>query len=261
MRSYNVENIGRILSEARSISERDRFRLLVLGSGMSGAVPDDAYRIWLPFAGSVTAGHPMTGGVVVLGGKITVVLAGREHLYESHVPGDRKGLLDYFLEEKPSRALFLSAAGGVSPRLRTGDLMLHIDYLSPIPLRHFQRGGRRREDQGGGARNFVEGAGRLIENASAAGVPLRTGVYAWLSGPSYETRAEIGLLRRAGADAVGMSAYPEIVAADRHGIPAIGVSLITNELSDAGRTPLDHVEVTAASSRGEERVRRLVACW
>ena len=69
------------------------------------------------------------------------------------------------------------------------------------------------------------------------------------------------MLRRAGADAVGMSAYPEIVAAERHGIPAIGVSLITNELSDVERFPLDHSEVTAASSVGADRVRRLVACW
>lgn len=261
MRNYNVENIDRILSEARSGSPDDRFRLLVLGSGMSRAIPEDAYRIRLPFAGSVTAGHPMTGGVAMLAGGTTVVVAGREHIYESDASGKENGLLDSLLEEKPSCVLFLSAAGGVSPRLRTGDLMVHSDYLSIIPLRS-SYGVRRNREKGGGAfRISREGVGQLIERATDAGVQLHGGVYAWLSGPSYETRAEIGMLRRAGADAVGMSAYPEIVATERHGIPAIGVSLITNELSDTGRTQLDHSEVTAASRLGAERVQRLVSCW
>lgn len=261
MRTYSVENIDRVLTEARSGSADDRFRLLVLGSGMSRAIPEEAYRIRLPLSGSVTAGHPMTGGVAILAGGTTVVLAGREHIYESDASERERGLLDFFLEEKPSRLLFLSAAGGVSPRLRTGDLMLHADYLSPIPVRRPYGVVRKQRERGGAVRISDQGVGRLFERATEAGVRLHTGVYAWVSGPSYETRAEIRMLRRAGADAVGMSAYPEIVAAERHGIPAIGVSLITNELSDVERFPLDHSEVTAASSVGADRVRRLVACW
>ncbi len=248
-----------LLADIRS--DADTFRLLVLGSGMSGILPESAYRIRRPLARAVTEGHPMIGGVARLPGGLALVLAGRKHLYESADRTFSSGLLEQVLAQGPSEALFLSAAGGLSPWLRTGDLLLHTDYLSAFPLRPSGAGAVEECRQRRGWRPDASGVARMLDRASESGIPLRQGVYAWVSGPSYETRAEIRMLRRAGADVVGMSAYPEIRAAARHGVPALGLSLITNQLTDVERVPLDHLEVTAASDAGADQLRQVVECW
>jgi purine-nucleoside phosphorylase len=101
----------------------------------------------------------------------------------------------------------------------------------------------------------------LREAAAAAGVPLQEGVYAGLLGPSYETPAEVRMLERLGADAVGMSTVPEVIVARAIGMRVAGVSCVTNLACGIGQHPLDHEEVLEVGARAGDRFRRLVRAF
>jgi purine-nucleoside phosphorylase len=101
--------------------------------------------------------------------------------------------------------------------------------------------------------------GALLEEVAAElGIPLRAGVYACLLGPSYETPAEIRMLRLLGADVVGMSTVPEVIAARHMGVRVVGISVVTNPVEGLSRSRLSHDEVTGTAGRVEERLTALV---
>jgi purine-nucleoside phosphorylase len=104
--------------------------------------------------------------------------------------------------------------------------------------------------------------GALLDDAAArAGVPLRTGVYACVLGPSYETPAEVRMLRALGADLVGMSTVPEVIAARHQGVPVVGLSVVANPAAGLGHRPLAHEEVSAVADRVADRVLALLAAF
>src|SRR6266568_4549547 len=98
----------------------------------------------------------------------------------------------------------------------------------------------------------------LDEVAAAKAIALRSGVYACMLGPSYETPAEIRMLRAIGADVVGMSTVPEVIAARHMGVPVAGISVVTNLAAGLARRTLSHAEVTATAAKVEERLTTLV---
>ena len=239
---------------------------VVLGSGLGGLADrvEDAVRV--PYAeipgwpASAVEGH--AGEIVAgrLGGVPVLGLAGRAHLYEGHAP-DVVVLPVRVAARLGARTLLVSnAAGAVNPLFEPGDLMLisdHVNLMGRSPLAGPPRDGEARWADMAGAYD-PELRGAVREAAAAEGIGLREGVYAGMLGPSYETPAEIAMIRRLGADAVGMSTVPEVVAARALGVRCVGVSCLTNYAAGASPEPLRHEEVLETTRRVGETFERLV---
>ena len=234
---------------------------LVLGSGL-GAFADDLedaraipYAEIPGFARPTVEGH--AGRLVVgrVGGVGVAAMQGRFHFYEG-----------YSLEEVtfPVRVLGLlgakslvltNAAGGLNNSYEQGALVLISDHLNlmgtnPLLGRHDARFGPRFPDMTEVYdREYQDAA---ITEAREMGLELRRGIYAALSGPSYETPAEIRMLRLLGADAVGMSTVPEAIVARHMGIRVLGLSCITNMAAGVAEGVIDHAEVIETGARVRE---------
>ena len=234
---------------------------IVLGSGL-GDFADTItgaariHYVEIPHFRKVSVqGH---AGQLVLGkcgGRPVAVLQGRYHFYEGHDIRDVV-LPVRMLIRLGIKILFLSnAAGGINREFSPGDLMVihdHINLMGVNPLRgeNDQRLGPRFPDM---SRVYDPALATLIETAiSGMGLTPRSGVYLALSGPSYETPAEIRMLARLGADAVGMSTVPEAIVARHGGAKVAAVSCITNLAAGISGQPLSHAEVTATADRVKE---------
>ena len=240
---------------------------LVLGSGLGGLAErfEDVRRLGyeeIPgWPGSGVEGHAgelLSGrlaGVPALG------LSGRAHLYEGHDPA-RVVLPVRTLARAGVRALLLSnAAGAVNPRFAPGELMLvadHLDLTWRSPLAGPLLEG---EDRWPDLHACYDPDLRAVvrREARELGVPLREGVYAAMLGPSYETPAEIAMLRRFGADAVGMSTVPEVLAARASGVRCVAVSCLTNFAAGVTAEPLSHDEVLETTERVADEFQELMA--
>jgi purine-nucleoside phosphorylase len=167
------------------------------------------------------------------------------------------------LAELGCQAVLLSnAAGGIAERLQAGDLMLiedHLNLMGDSPLRGPSTHGPRFPDMSQAYDPELRVACELA--AKDAGVALARGVYAGLLGPSYETPAEIRMLRTLGADAVGMSTVPEVIALRQLGVRVAGVSCITNLAAGRSSEPLSHAEVEATAQRVKADFIRLFKGW
>ncbi|CAA9350753.1 MAG: Purine nucleoside phosphorylase [uncultured Gemmatimonadaceae bacterium] len=239
---------------------------LILGSGLGGIADriEAAERIPFAdvpgFAAATVVGH--RGELIAgrLAGKPVVALAGRFHLYEGH-DAALAGFPVRVLHALGARTLFVSnAAGGIRRTFRAGDLMLIADHLNLMwrnPLvGALVPGDVRFPDM---SEPYSRELAELVRAAARdAGVPLQEGVYAGLLGPSYETPAEVRMLDRLGADAVGMSTVPEVVVAEALGMRVAGVSCITNLAAGISATPLSHAEVIETTQRVAARFEALV---
>ncbi len=154
-----------------------------------------------------------------------------------------------------------NAAGGVNTSFVAGDLMLisdHINFMGVNPLR-----GPNIEDLGLRFPDMTEAYPESLRNVarevgSALGLQLKEGVYLALSGPTYETPAEIRAFRTLGADAVGMSTVPEVIAMSHMGIPVLGISCITNMAAGILKQKLTHQEVMDTTQRVQKEFTALV---
>jgi purine-nucleoside phosphorylase len=240
---------------------------IVLGSGL-GELADRIERAArVPFAevpgfhAPSVAGHRGELICGVLGGREVLALSGRFHMYEGH--SARVAAFPVRVAHAlGARVLFASnAAGGVRRTFRPGDLMIIRDHLNltfrnPI-IGALEPGDQRFPDMSSPY------APRLVAllraSAHAAGVPTVEGVYAGLLGPTYETPAEVRMLERLGADAVGMSTVPETIVGAAIGMEVAGVSLITNAAAGVSLAPLDHREVVEVGRATAGRFAELVA--
>ena len=213
---------------------------------------------------STVAGH--AGRIVVghLEGRAVIVLQGRAHYYEGHSIS-RVGLPIRIMQRLGVQLLIVTnAAGAVNPEFAPGDLMLLSDHINLIgmtgnnPLRgaNLDEFGPRFPDMG----NAYDPELRTIAKDVAAkeNVPLHEGVYICLSGPSYETPAELRFLRTIGVDAVGMSTAPEVTVARHGGIKVLGISGISNKANLDGETETTHEEVLAAGEVITPRLATLI---
>lgn len=195
-----------------------------------------------------------------LAGREVLAFAGRFHMYEGH--SARVAAFPVRVAHAlGARVLFVSnAAGGVRRTLRPGDLMLIQDHLNltfrnPI-IGPIEPGDQRFPDM---SSPYAPRLSALLKaSAMAVGVPLVDGVYAGLLGPTYETPAEVRMLERLGADAVGMSTVPETIVGAAIGMEVAGVSLITNAAAGMANTTLDHREVVEAGRRAAAGFSSLV---
>jgi len=231
---------------------------VVLGSGLGGFAGRVAEAAAVPyeniphFKRVSVAGH---AGRLVLGkvaGAPVAVLQGRYHYYEGH------GIDDVVFPVRVMRMLgvrsllLTNAAGGIGRDLLPGDLMIirdHINMMGLNPLRgaNDERLGPRFPDM---SAVYDPGFQEIIAAAEAEiGLTPKRGVYLALSGPSYETPAEIRMLAALGADAVGMSTVPEAICARHMGGRVAGISCITNLAAGISRAPLSHREVTETAER------------
>jgi purine-nucleoside phosphorylase len=231
---------------------------VVLGSGLgefAAQVADQsavAYDDIPHFKKVSVAGH---AGRLVLGtvGAVAVaVLQGRYHYYEGHAIDDVVFPVRVLAKLGVGSLLLTNAAGGIGRELRPGDLMVirdHINLMGVNPLRgaNDERLGPRFPDMSSvydsALQDVIAAAQRQI------GLEARRGVYLALSGPSYETPAEIRMLAALGADAVGMSTVPEAVCARHAGMRVAGISCITNLAAGISAQPLSHKEVTETAER------------
>ncbi|MEN8143808.1 MAG: purine-nucleoside phosphorylase [Gemmatimonadota bacterium] len=258
---------GDVKRAAEAVGEQlgglDPVLALVLGSGLGDLADRFTETQVLPYTD--IPGWPQVGvighsGQLVwglLGGTPAVALKGRAHLYEGHDP--RFATLPMrVLAELGVAALFVSnAAGAVNRAFSPGDLMLisdHLNFLGRSPL-----GSAGAAPTGRPAAYYDPELSSVVRQVAAEErVPLREGVYAALMGPSYETPAEIRMLERLGADAVGMSTVPEVLVAHAVGIRCFGVSCMTNFAAGILPEPLDHIEVLETTTRVADRFQRLV---
>jgi purine-nucleoside phosphorylase len=239
---------------------------LVLGSGL-GAMADEleeAVRIpytEIPgFAPATVEGHR---GVLVAGrleGVECVALQGRYHVYEGHAPEVVTVPVRVVAALGARTLIVTNAAGGLNRTFRPGDLMIiddHINLMWRNPLvGAVVPGDERFPDM---SRPYDPELQALAERvALELGVRVVRGVYCAVSGPSYETPAEIRMLQRFGGDAVGMSTVPEVLVARAMGVRVLGFSLITNLAAGLAAAPLSHAEVVAAGAEAAGRLGALV---
>jgi len=159
------------------------------------------------------------------------------------------------------RLIVTNAAGGIHARLRPGNLMLirdHISLFVPNPLigPNDEQFGPRFPDMSEAYSLRLRRIARLC--AVRLKLQLREGIYVSLPGPSYESPAEIRMLKQAGADAVGMSTVPEVIVARHMGLECLGISSITNAAAGIARKPLSHLEVLEAGERVRTRFIKLL---
>jgi purine-nucleoside phosphorylase len=240
---------------------------VVLGSGLgefAGRLQD---AVAIPFGEiphfrkASVAGHAGRLVLGTVGGVATAVLQGRYHFYEGHAIEDVVFPVRVLGKLGITGLLLTNAAGGIGSELRPGDLMIirdHINGMGINPLRggNDERLGPRFPDM---SAVYDPEFQELIAAAQAEiGREPRRGVYLALSGPSYETPAEIRMLAALGADAVGMSTVPEAICARHMGLRVAGISCVTNLAAGISRQPLSHAEVTETAGRVKNDFIRLL---
>ena len=234
--------------------------VLVLGSGMGMLAEELADPVRLPYSDipgfprSTVAGHAGALVVGILAGVEVAVMAGRFHLYEGWSARDVVAPIRALAALGAELLLLTNAAGGLRPGMRAGDLMLIADHINLSGLNPLTGpvvpGEQRFPDMS--APYDAEVRREIMKHAVEQGVPLQEGVYASLLGPSYETPAEIRMLRRLGADAVGMSTVPEVIAARAMGMRVGAISCITNVAAGLGPGALSHEEVLQVGAEARE---------
>jgi len=247
---------------------------LVLGSGLGNFADavDDAVRIDY---GDIPGFHSPTvaehSGRMVCGlaaGVPVVIMQGRLHPYEG-LPHDELLLPTAVLACLGiEAAVVTNAAGGLNRYFAPGDLMVirdQIDLHLNDPLRGLlvePMGSAEAAELGrrGGLADLFdpEPARKLVEAAARCGVPMHSGTYASMPGPAYEAKAEIGMLRRIGCDAVGMSTAPETVLLKRLGVAPVGLSCITNPARETGQPELSHQDVVEVGAMVRDRMATLL---
>lgn len=259
---------------ASKLGERKVELLIVLGSGL-GELGDEVrnaviidYKDIPHFPVSTVQGHKGRLIIGELEGRCVMCMQGRFHFYEG-----------YSMEEcvYPIRTMYMlgiksliltNAAGCVNKEWNVGDLMLitdHIKLCSESPCRGANNDelGARFFDMTGAYNKELQGVARRA--AEKNNITLREGVYMFMSGPNFETPAEIRFARIAGADACGMSTVPEAIAASQMGIKTMGISCMTNMAAGILNQPLNHEEVLETGKIVKEKftalIKTIISSW
>jgi purine-nucleoside phosphorylase len=244
---------------------------IILGSGLNGLADRLERAVVIRyeeipgFPVSKVPGHRarlVVGELPAEGGAVPVVaMQGRAHGYEGWGADDVAFGARVLCGLGVKLLLVTNAAGGVNPSFAPGDLVRIVDHinlsgLNPLVGENDDRVGPRFPDL---TEAYDPALGALLAQVAAErSIPLRAGVYACLLGPSYETPAEIRMLRTLGADVVGMSTVPEVIAARHMGVRVVGISVVTNLAAGLSRRTLSHAEVAETAGRVEASLTTLV---
>jgi purine-nucleoside phosphorylase len=242
---------------------------LILGSGL-GALADEISDAVVVSYGDIPGFHePRVPGhrgelaVGVLEGQPVAVLRGRFHFYEGYTMQEVTFPVRVLRALGCETLIVTNAAGGLRPEWQVGDIMRVADQIflpgmaghHPLSGPNDERLGPRFPAMVGAFENELAELARAV--AAEQGLTLREGVYCMLSGPSFESAAELRMLRGWGADAVGMSTAPEIIVARHSGMRVLGFSLITNLALPDG-APANHEEVLEAGETAKPKFGRLI---
>lgn len=237
---------------------------IVLGSGLGGLAENIRTEASLTYADipgfpvSTVEGHAGRLIFGTLGGKRVVAMQGRFHYYEGYTP-QQVVFPVRVLNMLGIRTLIVSnAAGGVNPAFRTGDVMVITDQINLLPNPLV---GPNLAELGPRFPDMSEPYSRALialadEVAASLGLSLQHGCYLGNTGPSYETQKEYGFYRTIGADAVGMSTTPEVIAARHMDLPVFGLSVITNMGLEGHKAT--HEEVQREGQRAQRTMTRLI---
>jgi purine-nucleoside phosphorylase len=255
------DEFSRATAAAKFVFSRTRLRPrigLVLGSGL-GAFADEfeqATRIpyeKIPhFPRSTAVGH---AGRLVIGkveGLAVAAMQGRVHFYEGYTPQEVIFPMRVLARMGVRAVVLTNAAGGINPQYSQGCLVVIRDHINlqgvnPLVGPNDERFGPRFFDM---TRAYWKPYGdAALEAGRRLGLKIFEGVYAALSGPSYETPAEIRYLRAIGADLAGMSTVPEVIAAQHMGMRVLGISCVTNLAAGVSDQPINHEEVLETGER------------
>ena len=251
----------RVCQAARVLLERAPRKpraALVLGSGWGELVGGIEGAVHLPYRevpGMKASTVPGHAGEWVLGemnGTAVAVMSGRLHYYEGHALEDVVFPVRVMRQMGVEALVLTNAAGAVNTAFAPGDLMLvsdHINLTGTNPLfgPNEERFGPRFPDMSKAYDPQLRALARSC--AREAGIEPREGVYCWMTGPSFETPAEIRMARALGADAVGMSTVPEVICARHMGLKVIAASCMTNMAAGVLDQPLSHQEVLETMER------------
>ena len=250
----------------KAIAPRQPTVAIVLGSGLGSLAGElrDAVRVpygRIPgFPQPTVQGHAGELVAGTLEGKTVLVQSGRFHLYEGHEPVIVGLPVRVFAALGIRTMIVTNAAGGIRRTFRPGSLMLiadHINATARQPLAGaLVEGEERFPDMSDPYDRELRALARRV--AAEQRIPLEEGTYVAVLGPSYETKAEIEMLKRMGADAVGMSTVPEVIVARASGIRCLGISTVTNLAAGLGAPTLAHAEVLEVADRVKGDLATLV---
>lgn len=240
---------------------------VILGSGLGDLADEIQNSVKIPYTQiphfpiSTVVGH---AGQLVIGeleGKTILAMQGRFHYYEGYPMTDVTYAIRVMKQIGIEKLIVTNAAGAVDPSFVPGDLMLISDHINlsgsnPLIGRNMDSFGVRFPDMSNAYSLELRDLARKV--AKGAGIDLKEGVYTFMSGPTYETPAEVRMIRLVGGDAVGMSTAPEVIVAVHSGIEVVGISCLTNMAAGILDQPLNHEEVVETSQRVKSKFTTLI---
>ena len=267
---FTLEEIEQAASAVRSQTKQQPRVGLILGSGLGGLAdlvegPDIVTYNDIPFwPVSTVQGHQ---GRLVIGnllGVPAIVQQGRSHFYEGYSMAEITLPVRVMQQMGIEILIVTNAAGAINPEFEPGEVMLIVDHIGLMgmtgfnPLRgpNIERFGPRFPDMSQAYDRALMELAR--KGARDAGITLREGIYVGLSGPTFETPADLRFLRAIGADAVGMSTVPEVIVARHSGTRVLGLSGISNKANLDGSTPTTHEEVLQAGRMIVPKLQKIV---
>jgi len=240
---------------------------IVLGSGLGGFAETLAHPFFIHSAdiphypGSTVLGHKGRWAIGDIDGTHLICIQGRVHFYEGYPLSQVTYYVHLLAALGVQYLIITTACGGLNPEFSAGDLMLITDqinftFTNPLIGHPENILGRRFPDMVGAYdQNLIATAEQVgIES----GFPFRKGVFCWVSGPNYETAAEVNALRKLGGDAVSMSTGPEVIVARQRHLKVLGVSLITNLSTGLSPGTLTHADVTETATQATEKFTLLL---
>jgi purine-nucleoside phosphorylase len=240
---------------------------LILGSGLGSLADEISNADVIPytdiphFAKSGAVGHANQLVIGELMGQTVLAMKGRFHYYEGFTLGDVTFPIRVMKALGIEKVIITNAAGAVNKDFEPGDLMIindHINLTGSNPLI-----GPNNDDLGTRFPDLTQVYCKDLRNlalevAEEQDISIHQGVYAWMTGPTYETPAEIRMVRTLGGDAVGMSTVPEVIVAAHSNMKVLGISCLTNMAAGILEQPLNHDEVIEVASKVREQFIELL---
>jgi len=255
---HNIQDINEAKNFIQSKTNLQPVIGLILGSGLGSLADEIENSVKIPyteiphFAKSGAIGHANELVIGELNGKIVAAMKGRFHYYEGFTLDEVTFPVRVMKALGIENLIITNACGAVNTNFNPGDLMLitdHINLVANNPLigPNNDELGTRFPDMSQVYNKELRGIATKVANG--LNMNLQEGVYAWWSGPTYETPAEIRMIRTFGADAVGMSTVPEAIVATHGGMKVLGISCLTNMAAGILDQPLSHDEVIEVAAK------------
>ena len=261
------EKVHKALQFIRTENVSEPKIAIILGSGLGGFAESLDNTVIIPtkdipfYPVSTVPGHKGQWIFGDINGTSVLAVQGRVHYYEGYSLEQVTFPVHLFAGLGIKTLIVTTASGGLNPEFKPGDLMLitdHINFAFGNPLI-----GRPENLLGPRFPDMSEPYNKelldiAINSGKETGIPLRQGVFCWVTGPNYETAAEVRMLQKCGGDAVSMSTVPEVIVANQRHLRVLGISLITNLSTGLSDSKLHHKEVTDMANKAGVKLQKLL---